>query len=247
MRGLIQFLLAASLCVAVAIGAVVWITGGPDWLRKAVSRTPGASQTVNSQLDSPYVTWYPDPNAPGTSAQVCVNRRAIDRFIGVYAFSYKGTIRDPGSLGELRDAIRVRGRRGIAALRQSYDDLKLGAPTTFDQALKAIPLARSIAFFYMHEGDFGEADEWLQRGLDLCRKYEIPLETQAEFHALLGIAALRRGEIENCLDCVGPSSCIFPIDRRAVHIQQAGSREAVEHFTAYLKWCARRPALPLAA
>ena len=46
---------------------------------------------------------------------------------------------------------------------------------------------------------------------------------------------MRRGEIENCLECLGPSSCIFPIAREAVHIQQAGSREAVKHFTAYLE------------
>ena len=54
-------------------------------------------------------------------------------------------------------------------------------------------------------------------------------------HVLLGIAALRRGEIENCLDCVGPSSCIFPIAREAFHVQQAGSREAIAQFTAYLE------------
>ena len=52
--------------------------------------------------------------------------------------------------------------------------------------------------------------------------------------ALLGITALRRGEVDNCIGCVGPSSCIFPIARQAAHTRQAGSREAVERFTAYL-------------
>ncbi len=33
--------------------------------------------------------------------------------------------------------------------------------------------------------------------------------------ALQGLAALRRGEIENCVACLGPSSCIFPIDRQS--------------------------------
>ena len=46
--------------------------------------------------------------------------------------------------------------------------------------------------------------------------------------AVLGIIALRRGEVENCLECVGPSSCIFPIAPDAVHLNKAGSREAVE-------------------
>ena len=58
----------------------------------------------------------------------------------------------------------------------------------------------------------------------------------SNFHALLGITAMRRGEIENCLECLGPSSCIFPFDRQAVHVEQSGSREAIRHFMAYLEW-----------
>ena len=52
--------------------------------------------------------------------------------------------------------------------------------------------------------------------------------------ALLGINALRRGEQDNCIGCVGPSSCIFPIVAEAVHTRPSGSREAVEWFSAYL-------------
>ncbi len=96
-------------------------------------------------------------------------------------------------------------------------------------------MAGEVAFYYMHEGDFAQAESWLRRGLDLCRNLGFPAEIQGEFHALLGISALRRGEIENCLECLGPSSCIFPIDRQAVHIQKEGSREAVRHFSDYLK------------
>ena len=52
--------------------------------------------------------------------------------------------------------------------------------------------------------------------------------------ALLGINALRRGEQDNCIGCVGPSSCIFPIAAEAVHTRPSGSREAVRWFSAYL-------------
>ena len=51
---------------------------------------------------------------------------------------------------------------------------------------------------------------------------------------LLGINALRKGEQDNCIGCVGPSSCIFPIAGSAVHSQRSGSEEAVSWFTAYL-------------
>ena len=62
----------------------------------------------------------------------------------------------------------------------------------------------------------------------------MPAEIRAHLIALLGINALRRGEEDNCIGCVGPSSCIYPIDHSALHAQQAGSREAVRWFTAYL-------------
>ena len=50
-----------------------------------------------------------------------------------------------------------------------------------------------------------------------------------------GVAALRRGELENCVACCNESSCIFPLAVAAVHRQTAGSREAIEHFTRCLR------------
>jgi hypothetical protein len=228
-----RLFLAAIFCVAVAVGVVIWATGATDWLRKAGGPARGAPSPGASTSD-PNVTWYPDPNALGSAAQVCVDRRPLD--LAMYAaFAYKGTIRDAGSLAELRDAIRVRGARALAAKRAEYDRLRVGPRPTYEQALSAIRLAREVASFYMHEGDFGQGAAWLQRGLDMSRDLGFPPDIQAEFHALLGIAALRRGEVENCLECLGPSSCIFPIDHQAVHTQQDGSREAVRQFTEYLK------------
>jgi FG-GAP-like repeat/ASPIC and UnbV len=233
MRGAFRLLLAGIFCMAVAVGVVIWATGATDWVRR-VGSPPRELSTSGAPTADPNVTWYPDPNAPGSEAQVCVDRRPLD--LAMYAaFTYKGAIRDPSSLAELRDSIRVRGARALAAKRTEYDRLRLGPNPTYQQALTAIPLAREVASFYMHEGDFGQGAAWLKRGLDMSRELGFPPDIQAEFHALLGIAALRRGEIENCLECLGPSSCIFPIDPHAVHVQQDGSREAIRQFTEYLK------------
>ncbi len=49
-----------------------------------------------------------------------------------------------------------------------------------------------------------------------------------------GVAALRRGENDNCIMCRGESSCILPISPLAVHTNPRGSRKAIEHFTEYL-------------
>ena len=91
----------------------------------------------------------------------------------------------------------------------------------------------------MYEGNFPEAASWMEKALESSRASEGPADVRNRLTALLGIIAMRRGEIENCLECVGPSSCIFPISREAVHRNQAGSREAVRWFTAYLEMSPR--------
>jgi hypothetical protein len=50
-----------------------------------------------------------------------------------------------------------------------------------------------------------------------------------------GVSALRRGENENCIMCLGESSCILPIAPAAMHTNPAGSRLAIRHFTEYLE------------
>ena len=88
----------------------------------------------------------------------------------------------------------------------------------------------------MYDGKVAEAKEWLEQAMAFCKRPESSPDMQADLHVLLGVAALRRGEVENCIDCTGPSSCIFPLDIEAMHQQQLGSREAIKHFTDYLAW-----------
>ena len=193
-------------------------------------RTAPAHGDQNTDFET-----YPDPNAPGTSKRVSLGGVPFDYDIFGVMLPYTGTIRDTNSLQELREAIRGRGRRALADLRAQYDHLGLSSSPTFDQALQAMRLARLIAFACMFDGKFAEASSWLQRALELSQTRGMPPDLPCVFHVLLGLAALRQGEIENCLECVGPSSCIFPLEPGAVHRQQAGSREAVKQFTAYLE------------
>jgi hypothetical protein len=230
-------------CAAIGAGIVAWIAGVDRW-GKAPSAAPDAVDGSTRSGESAGLKAverptgpeaFPDPNAPGTAARVYVNRSYLDAEIFNTALPFTGEIQDYNSLSELGAAIRGRGGRGLAALLGQYDQLRIDSPPSPDQAAQAIRLQRSIAFLYMHEGKLAEAATWLERALELSRKRGASLDDQAGLRALLGIAALRRGEIENCLGCTGPSSCIFPIDRRAVHVHQAGSREAVKHLAAALE------------
>jgi hypothetical protein len=233
MRSAFRIVLVGTFAVAIALAAVTRITG-LDW-RALLPRGVHENLDASTPAATSHLNTAPDPNAPDASAPV-VKRIDLDSDIFATVLPFTGPIRDPSSLEDLRESIRGRGRRGISALRAQYDQVHLDARPTLPQVVKAIPLARSIAFLYMHEGKLAEAASWLERGLELSRRPDFSPDVQAMMHALLGIAALRRGEIENCLECLGPSSCIFPIDPKAVHIEQAGSREAVKQFTACLEW-----------
>jgi tetratricopeptide (TPR) repeat protein len=235
-RTLVGVVLGGLFCVVIAalvVSSLVGIRWGWTSTRDQASavapQSPAPAAAAHSQT-------YPDPNAPGTAARIFVERKDFDGDISTTVARFARSLRDPKSIDELREALRGKGRRGIAALRAEYDRLSLDSPPTLPQAVKAIPLARSLAFLYMYEGKFTEATTWLDQAMALSKRPEISPDVQASLHALQAVSALRRGEIENCLECVGPSSCIFPLEPEAVHRQQSGSREAIKHFTAYLEW-----------
>ncbi len=232
MKFALRVLLLALFCVVIAVSAVSLLAGS-GWLRKLAatgSQQAGASSGEDSQAET-----LPDPNAPGTSSRVSLTGVPFDYEIFGVMLTYTGKVRDTSSLAEVREAVRGRGRRALADLRVQYDRLRVSPSPTFNEALTAMRMQRELAFACMFEGKFAEASSWLQQALALSQTRGMPSETPRVFHALLGLVALRQGEIENCLECVGPSSCIFPLEPGAVHRQQAGSREAVKQFTAYLE------------
>jgi FG-GAP-like repeat/ASPIC and UnbV len=146
------------------------------------------------------------------------------------AVRFSKPISDPSSLAQIRDSVVGRGRRGIAYLEEKLAGLPPGEPTTPSTAADIHLILGSLM---MHEGRWAEASEQFARAqtADPAR----PPLYRANLGALRGVAALRRGEIENCVACCNESSCIFPLAAAAVHLRTAGSREAIEHFTRYLR------------
>lgn len=144
-------------------------------------------------------------------------------------------VNDPHSLRDLREAVHGRGKRGIAAFRARYDALRLDTPPTREQLLDRTLLEKTVGFLYMYDGEFEKSADWLARAYKTALSHDLPGAIRSELIALLGIVSLRRGEVENCLECIGPSSCIFPLAREAAHTRPEGAREAVRWFAAYLE------------
>jgi hypothetical protein len=137
-------------------------------------------------------------------------------------------IKDPSSLESIRDAFTGLDRRGIAEI-----DKRLAAN---DLAVKDKPaLLLSKAGLLMYGGDPAAAYEVLQQARALVQSSDrLAEEWLYSIVFFQGVAGLRRGEIENCLECRGEGACIFPIPATAVHTKPTGSRQAIQHFTEYL-------------
>jgi FG-GAP-like repeat/ASPIC and UnbV len=243
MRFLLRFVVIPLACFIIAAGATFWLTrdefGGAV---KPVTNTaePGPRTSAEAMSPPPYpastLLTFPDPTAPpGAAAQVFIDPQAFDSLIGAATAQFTDKVRDEGSLSEYREAISHRVARAKESLREQSRLVHLDSMPTLDQALQALWLYRQNAFVALYEGNHDEAGVWLKKALELSRTPDVPTSVRAHMTALLGINALRRGEQDNCIACVGPSSCIFPIAREAIHTRPSGSREAVQWFTTYLE------------
>jgi hypothetical protein len=129
------------------------------------------------------------------------------------------------SLEETRIAFTDLGARARKKLER-----ELAAASSPDERAKA--LAR-IARVHLYDGEFGPAEERLAEARRVADG--IPERHRAQIVFLQGIAALRRGEIENCVRNHCSSSCIAPLDAAAVHRKPDGARKALGFFTEYLR------------
>jgi hypothetical protein len=61
---------------------------------------------------------------------------------------------------------------------------------------------------------------------------KVPIEgqTRRDLYAIIGIAYMRHGEIENCIQAHNHESCFIPIQNKGIHQLTYGSRKAIETF-----------------
>jgi hypothetical protein len=150
-------------------------------------------------------------------------------YVTIHQNFYVPKISDPQSLESIRAAYQDAGRRGIA-----FYQADLAQPLLPNNARmgRLIQLAEA----YLFEGDFRNASETLLTARRLADSKPLDFEQiQPTVVFLQGIAALRRGETENCIECQCQTSCIFPIQGEAVHQKREGSRQAAQFFTEYLE------------
>jgi hypothetical protein len=148
---------------------------------------------------------------------------------------YKGLkpSKDPTSLEQLREAALSLGPRKIAEADAYLSRRFLPEGEMFRDKFQALVFKASML---MYEGQTNQAYQVLQEARSLAES--APSQAHEWLYSVIffqGVAGLRRGEDENCLQCRGEGACIFPLRPTAIHSNLAGSRLAIQHFTEYLE------------
>ena len=147
------------------------------------------------------------------------------------ATDFEAPVMDPTSLAQVGASRQGRGERGIARIEAELT--RLGQPQSEREMAQAARYQLNIGGLHLFEGRFEQAIQHFQTARDIHPGHPEMFKVNVE--ALIGVAALRRGETDNCITCCTDASCLFPLAPAAVHTQTAGSREAIRRFTAYLE------------
>jgi hypothetical protein len=151
------------------------------------------------------------------------------------ASEFTPPIHDGGSLEELREAVALRGGLALAVLRAESEQTQLRFRAPKEEVAAAARLLHQIGLMNLYEGRYAEASLALQEARKLGRPGDIAARDRAAMTALLGVVALRRGEVENALKNSGFASAELPIAPQARQALQSGSREAIKWFSLYLQ------------
>jgi len=143
--------------------------------------------------------------------------------------SHLPPVKDPSSLESTREAYEGIDRRRLAEIDRQLAASDLAAE-------QKPPLLLIKASLFMYGGNTTPAYEVLEQARALVESSDrLAEEWLYSIVFFQGVVGLRKGELENCLDCRGEGACIFPIPATAVHTKPAGSRMAIRHFTEYLE------------
>ncbi|WP_165073747.1 CRTAC1 family protein [Paludisphaera rhizosphaerae] len=120
-------------------------------------------------------------------------------------------------------------RREIAAIEKVEASANLPTPNRINNAL-------TRATLLLADGDPAAAGEALAKARAAAESDDVlAARILPTLVYLQGVAALRKGENDNCVMCRGESSCILPISEAARHTKTAGSKAAVGFFSELLE------------
>ncbi len=165
--------------------------------------------------DEPVVSDRPSPVHAATSAGVPEQASGHQRMLGILA--HIARVAD--------DENRFVGNYELRKQRVALETLAPDAPLQ-ERLLAAFSLVSQL----LRVGRVDESITVLQATRKLIQRLPDPAVPAAELSFRLGVAWLRKGELENCVNCCAGESCTYPLSAAGVHAKPEGSRNAIRHF-----------------
>ena len=234
--GAIRSLILGVGIVGASVAAVLWLTEPLRVARSGCGRHAAGPRRVPARSGR----GRPSPRRALPGIPLYSEDWTEDSGQGL-ALRFSRPIADPQSLDEVRTSDEGRGQRGIAQLRDELAavDVRTKAGRrrrSSSRSSSACCTCRS-ASSSRRDGRFAAAQE---------ADPGAPPMLRANIDALRGVAALRRGEIENCVACCNESSCIFPLAAAAVHRRTVRLARGDRALHRLPRAAARGPGRPLA-
>ncbi len=106
------------------------------------------------------------------------------------------------------------------------------------QQIEIIKLHNELGQVWSYRGDMAKAIEHFEAAKELLTRV-LPSHPEYSEDAIfmeeiLGVAHLRKGELDNCVNNHNAETCIFPLSKQAQHKLTAGSSAAVRYFKSFL-------------
>ncbi len=103
--------------------------------------------------------------------------------------------------------------------------------------VETIAAYSGLAQVYSYKGEMAKCIESLEAAYKIAADPSLGPDAKSrrlELEELLGVAHLRRGELENCVLDHNADRCLFPIRGAGKHTNTSGAAQAVVYFTKYL-------------
>lgn len=144
---------------------------------------------------------------------------------------------DPFNLRSICEAKSEAERRAILS-SESYLNTLTQAGDRRQYEVQMAQLHNELGQLFAYRGEMAKSVEHFESAYDLIRAVT---PTHPEFASdkvfmeeILGVAYMRRGELENCVHNHNAETCIFPLSRAAQHKLTEGSTKAIEYFKKHL-------------
>jgi FG-GAP-like repeat/ASPIC and UnbV len=145
---------------------------------------------------------------------------------------------NPEDLPSICEAKRPAAKATITATEQYLTTLT-SKPAAQQDVREIIWTRKSLGQLWAYEGQMARAIEQFsaayRSAVQHAPQFPELVPARSYLAALLGVAELRRGELENCIHGHASASCIVPIAEAGRHHAASGSQNAAKSLTAYLR------------